>query len=228
MARLLVFSTYQPELYAAPARQHRRDARRRRRQGGQGGRLPPSTTPPSGCCGSATAPTSRTGGCRPALDAEWPYVEELFDADRRRRCVDAGVAVDPAALREPCSAYVAASSTEATLTVPEVAPRARRRPPRAAHRGSSATCSPRCSTSPARTRGPRGDRTTRPTPTARRAWALAAEVPDPEVPVSRSRTSASCATSTSRRPTGGCTCVTPDLLRLPGHGRDPRRRRRRG
>ena len=90
---------------------------------------------PVGRCGSATAPTSRTPACRPALDAEWPYVEELFEP------------VDPAARRGrhrgrpdgvPRRRPRAASPTvldEATLAVPEVTRRHRRRSARAAHRG---------------------------------------------------------------------------------------------
>ena len=58
-----------------------------------------------------------------ALDAEWPYVEELFD----NRHIDPalladGVAVDPAALRDPWQARVAAVVDEATLSLPEVTP----------------------------------------------------------------------------------------------------------
>ncbi len=34
----------------------------------------------SGCCASATAPTSRTAGCRPRSRPMWPYVDELFEA----------------------------------------------------------------------------------------------------------------------------------------------------
>jgi ring-1,2-phenylacetyl-CoA epoxidase subunit PaaC len=50
-----------------------------------------------------------------ALDAEWPYLDELF------RPVD-GAVVDPAALREPVLARIAPVVAEATLVVPEVAP----------------------------------------------------------------------------------------------------------
>ena len=90
-----------------------------------------------------------------ALDAEWPYVDELFDgATVDAGLVADGVAVDPAhAARAGAGADRGRSSREATLTVPEVAPAVgggRRGP---AHRGSWATCSPRCSTSPAPTRG---------------------------------------------------------------------------
>jgi ring-1,2-phenylacetyl-CoA epoxidase subunit PaaC len=54
-----------------------------------------------------------------ALDAEWPYVEELFGP------LDPALAdrvADPAALRDPALTDVRRVVTEATLTVPEVAP----------------------------------------------------------------------------------------------------------
>jgi len=50
-----------------------------------------------------------------ALDAEWPYLDELF------RPVD-GAVVDPAALRDAVLVKVEAVVAEATLTVPQVAP----------------------------------------------------------------------------------------------------------
>ncbi len=59
-----------------------------------------------------------------ALDARWSYVEELFEADDLvRELVMAGVAVDPATLREPVLAYVTAVVEQATLAVPEPAVR---------------------------------------------------------------------------------------------------------
>jgi ring-1,2-phenylacetyl-CoA epoxidase subunit PaaC len=54
-----------------------------------------------------------------ALDAEWPFVEELFSA------VDAslaGVVADPGALRDGVLADVRRVVAEATLTMPDVAP----------------------------------------------------------------------------------------------------------
>lgn len=56
-----------------------------------------------------------------AVDAEWPFVEELFgpvDAS----LADSGVAVDPVALRAAVLTKVEAVLAEATLTVPQVAP----------------------------------------------------------------------------------------------------------
>ena len=60
--------------------------------------------------------------------------------------VAAGIAVDPRRCAPPCSRGSTTVLDEATLTVPEVAPRHRRRSPRACTPRTSATCSPRCST----------------------------------------------------------------------------------
>ncbi|MGN6577912.1 MAG: 1,2-phenylacetyl-CoA epoxidase subunit PaaC [Nocardioides sp.] len=58
-----------------------------------------------------------------ALDAEWPYVEELFDtAHIDPELVDAGVAVDPMSFRDAFDRRVTAVLREATLDVPEVTP----------------------------------------------------------------------------------------------------------
>jgi ring-1,2-phenylacetyl-CoA epoxidase subunit PaaC len=57
------------------------------------------------------------------LDAEWPYAEELFDAGHvEPALVEAGVAVDPSALRDAWTTRVAAVVHEATLTLPDVRP----------------------------------------------------------------------------------------------------------
>ncbi|MEJ2865076.1 1,2-phenylacetyl-CoA epoxidase subunit PaaC [Actinomycetospora flava] len=54
------------------------------------------------------------------LDAVWPFVEELFLAhDVERRLADAGVAVDPAALRADVDAVLEQVLPAATLTRPE-------------------------------------------------------------------------------------------------------------
>ncbi|QNN52228.1 1,2-phenylacetyl-CoA epoxidase subunit PaaC [Nocardioides mesophilus] len=55
-----------------------------------------------------------------ALDAEWPYLEELFAPlpDDLSDLVGARVAVDPAELREPVTASLTAVLAEATLIVP--------------------------------------------------------------------------------------------------------------
>lgn len=57
------------------------------------------------------------------LDAEWPYVEELFDGSFiPAALLDAGVAVDPSSLRDAFDRRIGTVLTEATLSVPEVRP----------------------------------------------------------------------------------------------------------
>ena len=59
-----------------------------------------------------------------ALDAEWPWVEELFDQSHLDPALVAdGVAVAPASLREPVLRRLGDVVREATLAVPDVAPR---------------------------------------------------------------------------------------------------------
>ncbi len=56
---------------------------------------------------------------RQGFDDVWPYVDELFESDELvTTLADEGVAVDPAGLAEPVSAYVASVLAEATLDVP--------------------------------------------------------------------------------------------------------------
>lgn len=56
-----------------------------------------------------------------ALDALWPYVDELFRTDDlEQRLVAANVAVDSTTLRQPFITAVESVLTEATLTVPDV------------------------------------------------------------------------------------------------------------
>jgi ring-1,2-phenylacetyl-CoA epoxidase subunit PaaC len=58
-----------------------------------------------------------------ALDAEWPWAAELFDGSwLSSRLVDDGVAVAPAALEEPVLRWVRAVVAEATLVEPVVRP----------------------------------------------------------------------------------------------------------
>jgi ring-1,2-phenylacetyl-CoA epoxidase subunit PaaC len=58
-----------------------------------------------------------------ALDAEWPYLAELFDGSWiDAALLDDGLAVDPAGLHEAALARIEPVVTEATLAVPEVAP----------------------------------------------------------------------------------------------------------
>ncbi len=55
-----------------------------------------------------------------ALEQLWPYVAELFETDDlTQRLAAGGVAVDPAALRDPVLSEVEQVLTEATLEVPE-------------------------------------------------------------------------------------------------------------
>jgi ring-1,2-phenylacetyl-CoA epoxidase subunit PaaC len=114
IARLLVFATYQAELYAALASA--------------------SDATLAGVAGKAVKEvayhvdharlwTLRLGDgtevsherMQAALDAEWPYVEELFAPVE-------GAVVDPASLRDAVLGRVAAVVREATLDVPDVAP----------------------------------------------------------------------------------------------------------
>jgi ring-1,2-phenylacetyl-CoA epoxidase subunit PaaC len=57
-----------------------------------------------------------------ALDAEWPFVQELFEPVDAS-LLEVGVAADPTAFRGAALDRIAKVVEEATLTVPEVAPR---------------------------------------------------------------------------------------------------------
>lgn len=58
-----------------------------------------------------------------AVEAEWPYTDELFGADHVVPALLAdGVAVDPSTLRRAWTARVTAVLEDATLTVPDVPP----------------------------------------------------------------------------------------------------------
>jgi ring-1,2-phenylacetyl-CoA epoxidase subunit PaaC len=120
VARLLVFSSYQAELYA---------------------RLASSADPTLAAVAAkavkevayhrdhATQWVLRLGDgtdeshrrMQAAVRAVWAYVPELFEADDVVRALP-GVAVDPAVLREPTLAYVRDVLGRATLRVPEAAP----------------------------------------------------------------------------------------------------------
>ena len=114
MARLLVFATWQSELYAALAES--------------------ADATLAGIAGKAVKEvayhvdharlwTLRLGDgtqlshrrMQQALEAEWPYVEELFAPDET-------ALVDPASLREPVLRRVEEVVAEATLSIPQVAP----------------------------------------------------------------------------------------------------------
>jgi ring-1,2-phenylacetyl-CoA epoxidase subunit PaaC len=58
-----------------------------------------------------------------AVDAEWPWTGELFDAGwLAPELVAGGVATDPAALEQPALAWVRETLAEATLAEPQVRP----------------------------------------------------------------------------------------------------------
>ncbi|GCD91815.1 1,2-phenylacetyl-CoA epoxidase subunit PaaC [Nocardioides sp. LS1] len=117
MARLLLFATWQSELYAA---------------------LVHSTDPTlSGVAGKAVKEVAyhvdhaahwvvRLGDgteeshqrMQAALDAEWPFLEELFGPVDDQLVAD-GVAVDPARLRSAVLTRIEEVLAEATLTVPQ-------------------------------------------------------------------------------------------------------------
>jgi ring-1,2-phenylacetyl-CoA epoxidase subunit PaaC len=120
MARLLVFSAWQAELYAALVSSTDRTL--------------------AGVAGKAVKEVAyhldhaahwviRLGDgteeshvrMQSALDAEWPFVEELFTPVDASLVAD-GIAVDPVALRPAVLTRVEAVVAEATLTVPQVAP----------------------------------------------------------------------------------------------------------
>ena len=121
MARLLVFSTYQlaplpPALATAPTRRSPASPRK-------------AVKEVAYHVDHATHWVLRLGDgteesharMQAALDAEWPYVDELFAPLATTSL--AGRVVDPAALRDAVARPTyAASSSEATLTVPEVPP----------------------------------------------------------------------------------------------------------
>jgi ring-1,2-phenylacetyl-CoA epoxidase subunit PaaC len=122
MARLLLFSAYQSELYAALRSS--------------------SDATVAGVAGKAVKEVAyhldharqwvlRLGDgtdesharMQAALAAEWRYLDELFDGDWvDPAMLEAGVAVDPASLREPTLARIVPVVRDATLDVPDVAP----------------------------------------------------------------------------------------------------------
>jgi ring-1,2-phenylacetyl-CoA epoxidase subunit PaaC len=122
MARLLVFSAYQVELYSRLARStdatlaaiaakavkevayHRDHARQWVVRLGDG-----------------TEESHRR--MQEGLDAEWPWIAELFDGGWvAPALVTGGVAVDPATLEQPALGWLAEVLEEATLTEPQVRP----------------------------------------------------------------------------------------------------------
>ncbi|MEO6510190.1 MAG: 1,2-phenylacetyl-CoA epoxidase subunit PaaC [Nocardioides sp.] len=121
MARLLVLSAYQNELYAAL--------------------LDSTDAVLAGVAGKAVKEVAyhldhahhwvvRLGDgteesharMQAALDAEWPFVEELF-TPAEASLVESGVAADPTAYRSAVLERISKVLEEATLSVPDVSPR---------------------------------------------------------------------------------------------------------
>jgi ring-1,2-phenylacetyl-CoA epoxidase subunit PaaC len=121
MARLLVFATYQAELYAALL------ASVDETLAGVAGKAVKEV---AYHVDHATLWVVRLGDgtdeshdrMQRALEAEWPFVEELFEPVDAA-LVDAGIAADPVSMRPAVLARLAAVLDEATLTVPVVSPR---------------------------------------------------------------------------------------------------------
>jgi ring-1,2-phenylacetyl-CoA epoxidase subunit PaaC len=122
MARLLVFSAYQSELYAqlstsndptlaAVAAKALKEVSYHRDHATQWVlRL-----------GDGTEESHRR--MQAGIEAVWPYTFELFEADRLLdEQVEAGVAADPVAMQPPWSAYVTTVLQKATLTLPTAVP----------------------------------------------------------------------------------------------------------
>ena len=118
MARLLVFSAWQCELYAALA------ASQDQTLAAVAGKAVKEVdyhrdhaTQWVLRLGDGTAESHTR--MQDALDAVWPYVDELFESDDLvTRLVADGIAVDPASLRGPVLDYVADVVERATLTLP--------------------------------------------------------------------------------------------------------------
>jgi ring-1,2-phenylacetyl-CoA epoxidase subunit PaaC len=122
MARLLVFSAYQSELYAqlstsrdetlaAVAAKALKEVSYHRDHATQWMlRL-----------GDGTDESHQRA--QAALEAIWPYTAELFETDELTDALLAeGVAADPEAMRPPWHAYLTTVLENATLSVPETAP----------------------------------------------------------------------------------------------------------
>ena len=180
MARQLVFSGYQLRAVRRAARLGRPDPGGAGRQGGQGGRLPPRPRRRSGCCGSATAPPSRTPGCRPRSTASGRTCDELFEPDAGSLALP-GIAADPALLgrrsRPRLDAVLSRGDPDqagADLARP-------RRPARLPHRAPRPPAAGDAAPAP---RAPRGDLVSAATSEPATGCATSAgAVPDPEIPV---------------------------------------------
>ena len=121
MARLLIFSTYQCGLYSALA--HSGDDQ----LAGVGAKAIKEVTYHVDHAanwvirlGDGTVESHRR--MQAALDAEWPFLEELFEVlpSWHHPLVEDGVAIDPVGLREVAMSRLVRVIDEATLKVPEV------------------------------------------------------------------------------------------------------------
>jgi len=122
MARLLVFSSYQSELYAQLSTS---------REDTLAAVAAKGLKEVSYHRDHATQWMLRLGDgtdesherAQAALEATWPYTAELFEADElTEELVAEGVAADPEAMRAPWQTYVTTVIEKATLAVPDVAP----------------------------------------------------------------------------------------------------------
>lgn len=122
MARLLLFSAYQTELYAQLSRS---------RDETLAAIAAKALKEVSYHRDHATQWVLRLGDgtdeshrrMQAALDAVWPFGAELFDADPLLdELVAAGVAADPVAMQGPWSAYLTTVVRQATLALPSVVP----------------------------------------------------------------------------------------------------------
>lgn len=122
MARLLLFSAWQVELYAALSRSEDPTL------AGVAGKAVKEVAYHADHArhwvlrlGDGTAESHAR--MQAALDAEWPWLDELFDGSWvDPTLVESGVAVDPSTLRDAVLVRVEGVVAEATLTVPQVAP----------------------------------------------------------------------------------------------------------
>ncbi|MGH3356545.1 MAG: 1,2-phenylacetyl-CoA epoxidase subunit PaaC, partial [Nocardioidaceae bacterium] len=122
MARLLVFSAYQSELYAQLTAST---------DGTLAAIAAKALKEVSYHRDHATQWVLRLGDgtqesharMQAAVDAVWPYTAELFEADRLLdELVESGTAADPVAMQPPWSAYVTSVLQQATLGVPAAVP----------------------------------------------------------------------------------------------------------
>ncbi len=122
MARMLVFSAYQSELYAQlSASQDQTLAAIAAKALKEVSYHRDHATQWVLRLGDGTEESHRR--MQAGIEAVWPYTFELFEADRLTDdLVSAGVAADPVAMQPPWSAYVTTVLQQATLTVPAAVP----------------------------------------------------------------------------------------------------------